>query len=332
MEALRRGPSGALAGGFLAVVFWGLSPVATRALVLHLSPLPLLVLRLPIAGAFLLPWAIPLFRRIRRRDLPRLVGGGLLSLVGYNFPVTAGLRWVHASTAGLLLGTEPLWVLAAGWVLAGEQVRRRAWAGGLVALVGVAVLVGPSAFTASGRGHELWGVLLVLLATVCFSTYTIVLRPLSDAYGALPTTAATTAIGVAPYLAFVWTIPTEKLAHLGGTAWGELAFLAFGSTAAGLLLWNRAVSAAGSGRTGMLLSLQPLVSVAGAATFLGEPLHPATVVGGMLVVTGVAAGAVGPVRRRGGMPQASAVMGAEPVAPAGSGAATPGGPPRSGGT
>ena len=38
--------SGALAGALGAVVLWGLAPVATRALVSQLAPLPLLVLRM----------------------------------------------------------------------------------------------------------------------------------------------------------------------------------------------------------------------------------------------------------------------------------------------
>ena len=39
------------------------------------------------------------------------------------------------------------------------------------------------------------------------------------------------------------TLPGAGLAHLGPAVWAELAFLAFGSTVAGLLLWNVAVLA-----------------------------------------------------------------------------------------
>ena len=106
----RLGP-GPLAAGLVAVIMWGLAPVATRAAVAHLAPLPLLVLRLTVASVVMLPWAVPLFRRLRPRSAGRLVAAGILGLVGYNLPVTIGLRWLPASTAGLLLATEPVWVI-----------------------------------------------------------------------------------------------------------------------------------------------------------------------------------------------------------------------------
>ena len=91
----------------MAVTFWGLAPVATRAAVAHLAPLPLLVLRLTAAALVLLPWALPVFRQLRPRSMGLVAAAGALGLIGYNLPVTMGLRWMPAATAGLLLATEP---------------------------------------------------------------------------------------------------------------------------------------------------------------------------------------------------------------------------------
>src|SRR5258708_33076613 len=55
-----------MAGALVAVAFWGLAPVATRAVVAHLAPLPLLVLRLCGAALVLLPSAAPGLVRLRR--------------------------------------------------------------------------------------------------------------------------------------------------------------------------------------------------------------------------------------------------------------------------
>lgn len=60
-----------------------------------------------------------------------------------------------------------------------------------------------------------------------------------------------------------------------------------GSTVAGLLLWSVAVARAGPTRAGLLLYLEPLVGVAGAAALLGEGLSPATLAGGVLIMLGV---------------------------------------------
>ena len=114
----------------------------------------LLELRLTVASLVLLPWAIPVFRRLRPRSAGRLLAAGTLGLVGYNLPVTAGLRWLPASTAGLLLATEPVWVMVLGYVFLAEHGGARAWLGSAVAVVGVVVAgaVAGKALDAAGPG------------------------------------------------------------------------------------------------------------------------------------------------------------------------------------
>jgi drug/metabolite transporter (DMT)-like permease len=162
------GQGWATASCLVAVSMWGLAPVATRALVMHLAPLPLLVVRLGAASIILLPWCGPVLRRRPgRRALLRLLAAGLLGMVGYNLPVTVGLQWIPASTAGLLLGSEPVWILLLGRVFLAERVPRRSWAGAAVALAGVAVLAGPGALSFRSGTRELAGAGLVALGTCC---------------------------------------------------------------------------------------------------------------------------------------------------------------------
>jgi drug/metabolite transporter (DMT)-like permease len=287
----------ALAAGLVAVCLWGLAPVATRAAVGHLAPLPLLLIRLTAASLVLLPWAWPVFRRLRPGSAGRLAAAGLLGLVGYNLPVTAGLRWLPATTAGLLLATEPVWVMVLGRLFLGERNGVRPWLGSAAALAGVAVLAGPGAVGGAGGSYRaLAGTGLVLAGTLAFAAYTIVLRPLSKELGAVPATAASTVVGAVPYLAAAGTLPGAGLAHLGPAVWAEVAFLAVGSTVAGLLLWNVAVLAGDITRVSLLLYLEPVVSVAGAAAFLGEHVTLVMIGGGLLILAGVAIASTG--RRR----------------------------------
>ncbi len=161
-----------------------------------------------------------------------MVAAGLLGLVGYTLPVTAGLRWLPAASAGLLLATEPVWVMLLGRLFFGERGGARAWLGSAGAMAGVAVLAGPGAVSGVGGGYRaLAGTGLVLAGTLSFAAYTIVLRPLSQELGAVPATAAATVVGSVPYLAAAGTLPAAGLGHLGAAVWAELAFLALGCTA-----------------------------------------------------------------------------------------------------
>ena len=114
-----------------------------------------------------------------------------------------------------------------GRLFLGERGGVRAWLGSAAALAGVAVLAGPGAVGGVGGGYRaLAGTGLVLAGTLSFAAYTIVLRPLSQEFGAVPATAASTVVGAVPYLAAAGTLPGAGLAHLGPAVWAELAFLA----------------------------------------------------------------------------------------------------------
>jgi drug/metabolite transporter (DMT)-like permease len=182
--------------------------------------------------------------------------------------------------------------LIVGWLFLAERPGARAWLGSAVALGGVAVLAGPAALAGAGGARVLAGAGLVLAGTLAFAAYTIVLRPLSRIYGAVPATAASIVVGALPYLAFTGTLSAPRLAHLALPVWGDMAFLALGSTAAGMLLWNQAVLSGGATRVSLLLYLEPVIAVAGAVTLLGERLTPAVIGGGALILAGVAAASV----------------------------------------
>ena len=296
-ESQGAGQGGGLAAGLAAVVMWGLAPVATRALVGHLAPLPLLVLRIGLSGLVLLPWcAHRLIRmrrggtaRLRRGELVRLTAAGLLCMVGYNLPVTVGLQWVPASTAALILATEPVWILALGRIFLRTPVPPLCWAGAALALGGIAVLAGPEAITAAASGRALAGTGLVLLGTALFGAYTLVLRPLAAELGGGTAAAYSTVAGAIPYLALAGLLPAAApLSTLPAAAWAELGFLALGCTVAGLAAWSIAVARSGSARAGLLLYLEPVVGVAGAVALLGEHLSAAMAAGGALIMAGVA--------------------------------------------
>jgi drug/metabolite transporter (DMT)-like permease len=289
---IRRQPGGpatatATASGLAAVGMWGLAPVATRALVVQLAPLPLLVLRMVVAGIVLLPWCVPMLRRLHRASAGRLVVAGLLGMVGYMLPVTVGIQWLPASTAALILATEPVWIMFLGRVFRAERVPGWSWAGAGIAIGGITVIAGPGVLSAGSGIRQLAGIGLVTLGTAAFAAYTIALRPLSAVYGPRAATATSTVAGAVPYLAVAWLLPEQHLDRLPGAAWGELAFLALGSTVAGMLLWNLAVARAGSTRAGLLLFLEPLVGVTGGVALLGERLSAGIAAGGALVLLGV---------------------------------------------
>ncbi len=72
---------------------------------------------------------------------------------------------------------------------------------------------------------------------------------------------------------------------------GSLSLIAYAGIAASLLapwMWVKAIDAIGTDSTAMFMNLLPVFSVSLAATLLGEKVHPYHLIGGLLVISGVA--------------------------------------------
>ena len=277
------------------MIAWGLAPIGTRYLVLRIPPLPLITIRFLIAALLFLPLCIPLLRHLKASEWTRLLPAALLGVVGYYVPVTYGLQRVPASTAGIILATEPAWILLAARFLGHERVRRANWFGVAIAFIGVALLVLTTS-ASGGKQEDLLGDALLILAAILFAAYTIYVRRLSYEHGSLPATAITMVVGTVPLLPLVVLINPASVADAGPAAVIALLLLAIGSTVVGTLLWNYGVHAIGGGEAGPFMNGIPLVTVLGGYLLLAERPSVATLVSGALIVGGIAGPQV--MRRR----------------------------------
>lgn len=274
---------------FLAAFCWGLAPVATRYLLGYFAPLQLVLLRFLIATILFLPLLIPLrAHRWTRKTLAWAIFCGLVGIIGYNVPVAYGLRTIPSGMAGLLIATEPIWIMLIAALGLREKISWSVLVGLLLALAGIALLLGQQTFGASWNLATLEGSALVLLAALMWSVYTVAVRSLSKELGARASTALTITIGTLPLVAFWDNSAWPILGHLGLFGWIALGLLALGSTIVATILWNYGVARTASSQAGLFLYLVPLVSVTGGALFLHEQVGVITLLSGMLIIAGVA--------------------------------------------
>jgi drug/metabolite transporter (DMT)-like permease len=270
----------------VAVVLWGLAPVATRYLVLNADPLGVLGIRFALCSlAYLpvLPWLKLGSAEWNRRSLWLLAGCGVVGVVGYNVPMTLGIRDVHAGFAGILLSTEPLWIaLLSVVVLRHRLTAPLAW-GLAVAFAGVVTLSVGNGLTVSTSMFG--GAALVLLGAFMWGAYSVAVGPLVRRYGALRVSAVTMWIGTVPLLAICAAGMLSTT--LDATGWLVLFLYGLGPNLVGMLLWNYGLSRVPGPQAGLLLNLYPVVSVAGGVTLLDEPLTLTTLLGGLIVLAGL---------------------------------------------
>ncbi len=146
--------------------FWGTTYLAIRFGVETIPPFLMAATRFLVAGAILYAW-----RRLsgdpapaRREWFPTAIIGVLLLLGGNGGVVWAEQR-VNSSTAALLIGSVPLWmVLIDALRPGGQRPKRLALIGVLVGFAGIVLLVGPSQVAQSGERIDLIGAGALLLA------------------------------------------------------------------------------------------------------------------------------------------------------------------------
>jgi drug/metabolite transporter (DMT)-like permease len=165
----------------LVYVLWGSTYLAIRIVVEHLPPLMMGALRATTAGVLMLSFRAARGHRIRvgRRDLLRLALIGFLLLVGSNVVMGWGETYVPTGLAALLVAVVPLWFLILERLThSTDRLSARGIAGIALGVVGVVVLLWPGLAaerTAMG-GSQLFGSLLVLVASVSWAVGSILVR------------------------------------------------------------------------------------------------------------------------------------------------------------
>ena len=250
---------------------WGLNWPAMKLL---LAELPVLSTR---AAGGVLGFAVLLAVALaRREDLavpvrlwPRLVVASLLNVTAWMGLASFSLLWLSAAEATIVCYTMPVWAALMAWAILGEKLGPARLAGLAIGLSVVALLV-------LGRGLEvglgkLPGVALGLSSAILFSLGTVLTKrwPL----GLPPTSGAVwqVGVGIAPLAVLAVLFDPPGFATLSAQGWALVAY--GGVFALGLcyLSWFAALRRLPASLASLGTLLTPMVGVASAALFLGEP-------------------------------------------------------------
>lgn len=270
-------------------MFWGFVPTATRYLADSFTPGQILLSRFSVGGfVILLLFAIWRPPMPSRKNLPKAVGLGVFAALSFNVPVAYGINIIEGGTAALLIGTQPIFITLLAGVFLKEHIPPRRILGLIMALAGSSIiaLAGGGGFSMEGR--YLLGCGLVLLASFMWSSYSVIAKPHLGPDLPAPTVAM---IGTLLGLPIVLPIGSngfvDKMSGLPPVGWLAVVLLAVGASVTAPMLWNIALSMGQASRSGLFLSLVPIIGVVSSVSLLGEPLRVGMIVGGVLILSGI---------------------------------------------
>ncbi|MEM7584617.1 MAG: DMT family transporter [Acidobacteriota bacterium] len=276
----------------LTVFTWGFNFSVVKFALAELSPLAFNSVRFFLAAITILVVARAFGHRwqFERRHLPFLIGLGLVGNAIYQVLFIYGAAATTADNAALILGTVPVWVALMGALAGMERVALGGWAGMLVSFAGIVLIVlgGDRDAHFEFGGATLQGDGLVLLATFCWSAYTLLVRLAMRLYRPLSVTIFVTLVGSLPLILIgIPDLLATDLAAVSFTAWVCTAFSGVFSIALAYFVWNYGISRLGSARTSLYSNIVPIVALVTAWAWLGETLTPLQGVGALAALAGV---------------------------------------------
>jgi drug/metabolite transporter (DMT)-like permease len=282
----------------LALIFtmivWGLAPVVLRSQAVEIGAADSLIIRYTIVSAiYAVMLAIAGNAKIARTDWPRLLLISLVGMLGYNLGSMFGFEHATACVGGLIYATQPLLIIVLAAILIRERLSATAIVGIVIAGLGTVLLFWRDAGEASGES-VLYGGGLLLLACMAWAVYSVMSRPLLTQYGVLPVTAWSIIIATIPMYILADASTATALVSMNGRQWAELLFLAAISTVIATLTWNYSVARLPSATTGVFLYLIPVIALAAGAVLLDEDVTVTMLLGGLLILLGVAVAQFGP--------------------------------------
>jgi O-acetylserine/cysteine efflux transporter len=266
--------------GFLVATIWGAGVVVTKSAITNFPPILLMSFRFGLS-ALVLMW----FLRVPRGSFVKLL---MISILGgavqYSLTFT-GLRGLDASVTALFLQLEVPLLVVVGAVALKERPGIKRCLGIAAAFGGAAIIAGePRLSGAYGS------MILVLGGALAWATSQGVVRSLALEGR---TITAWFALLVAPQLLIASLLfetgQLEAVAAAGPALWLTVIYLGLVMTVVGDTTWNGLVRRYPISTLAPFLLLQPVVSAVGALLLLGEVLTLNILIGGGIVIAGVAA-------------------------------------------
>jgi drug/metabolite transporter (DMT)-like permease len=281
-------------------VAWGSTYLAIRVGVETMPPLLMAAARNLVAGLIMFPLALRSRRagvRAGRPDAParhwpsraEWLGCaivGVLLLVA-NGVVGVGEKTVPSGLAALLVATVPLWLLGIDAGLNHARLGLAPMAGLLLGLAGVALLSG---LGGGARGTSVAGVIIILAAAAAWALGTIMAgRVTLPSSPALASGMELLAGGAALLVLAAATgeFSSLRLGQVSARSWLALGYLIVVGSIVAFSAYGIAVRALPTATVATYAYVNPVIAVLLGTLILSEPLTPAMIGGGVLIVGAV---------------------------------------------
>jgi len=220
----------------------------------------------------------------KKKDLPLFIASGFIGLFLYMWAFNAGTVHVSAGISSFIISTSPIFTLIFAIFFLKEKASLIIWIGVLISFVGLGMI----SFTQVTDMQLNFGVILLLGASIFTSIYIIIQKFLLEKYTSMQASAYSIVIGTMFMLIFLPALVREfPQAPLSANL--IIIYMGIFPAAIAYFFWSLALSKATKTiYISSFLYLVPFLSIIIAYLWLGEEIPPLALVGGVIIVSGMA--------------------------------------------
>ncbi|WP_261829181.1 DMT family transporter [Inconstantimicrobium mannanitabidum] len=271
---------------YLLITFcaWGSLYVVSKFVLGKVPVVTVLFLRYLIAGVVLfLIGQKSNTKKIERKDIKYII---IIGCIGYFLSVGAqliGIKLSSASIASLVNSMNPIAIMIFAAIILQERLTARKVICVVIAMLGVYIIIGDI----KGSGQVV-GILFSIISVLLWALVSVVVRRITQKYGALQVTT---------YSMFVATICTLPFSirelivtpniQFNVSVIISLLYMGIVCTALAYVLWNKSLSIIEASTCSLFYPLQPMVSALLGAMFLGENITINFLIGAVLIIGGM---------------------------------------------
>jgi len=249
-----------LQGGFSPMIL-----VGWRFLVAALAALPVLYVESDRPLRALFP------SLLSARDAAVIALIGLLQTAAVMGLLFLAMTSISASTAAILLFTNPIWVAVLGFVFLEESLHGARILGLVLGIIGVGLAIGPSADALSSF-RAIRGDAIAIASALCWATATVINKKANLSIGSWALSFWQMLIGAVAILAVGYALGERWPTHVTIAQWNWFIWLSIPASTGSFGLWFVALSKGGATRTSGYLFLAPLFTVILSFVIMGSNL------------------------------------------------------------
>ncbi|MAI44450.1 MAG: DMT family transporter [Hyphomicrobiaceae bacterium TMED74] len=281
-------------GLLLAVVctlIWGGNAIAGKFAVGNVSPLMLTMCRWILAATIMVIWGWSHLRNdwpVIRQNLVYLFFAGALGFAAFNGLLYTALKYSTAINITILQSAMPMFVFLLNFLVFGLRMHWAQALGYSITLIGVLLVAGQGDFTRLASLDVNFGDLVMLVAVVVYSAYSVALRakPAMHWMSFLAVLVISATIASIPMAAVEYALG-ETIVPTNVTGWMVVFYTALFPSIVSQGFWIRTNELLGGNTASLFFNLVPIFGAILAVLILGETFHIYHAIALTMVVGGI---------------------------------------------